>query len=132
MYEIDFIYVCILCETYLFARFELVFNFVLPNFVCANVAVVNVIDAWDLGKNEFVGAGLVVMPLFLNVGLGADVGGEPWGEVFGLKQSPFKLELTVSIGRKHCASGLNVFVTSLSADESSWWLFDSENKIYIK
>lgn len=97
----------------------------LPNFVCANVAVVNVSVAWDLGKNDAAGAGLVVI-VVLNDGLGADVGGEPCGDAFGLKLSPERLLLTASIGRKHWASGLNVFVTSRSAEQSSWWSFDSE------
>ena len=102
----------------------------LPNFVWANVAVVKVSGAWDLGKNELAGAGLVVT-VDLNVGLGADVGGEPCGDVFGLKLSALKLLLTASIGLKHCASGLKVFVTSRSAEESSWWSFDSEYRIYF-
>lgn len=113
---------------YLLARFELVFNLVLPNFVCAKVAVVNVSVAWDLGKNDVAGAGLVVI-VVLNDGLGADVGGEPCGDAFGLKLSPERLLLTASIGRKHWASGLNVFVTSRSAEQSSWWSFDSEYRI---
>lgn len=112
----------------LLARFELVFSLVLPNLVWAKVAVVNVSGAWDLGKNELAGAGLVVS-VALKVGLGADVGGEPCGEVFGLRLSALRFVLTASIGRKHCASGLNVFVTSRSADESSWWSFDSEYRI---
>lgn len=37
---------------YLFVRFELVFNFVLPNFVAAKLAVVNVSGACERGKNE--------------------------------------------------------------------------------
>lgn len=37
----------------------------------------------------------------LNDGLGADVGGEPCGDAFGLKLSPERLLLTASIGRKH-------------------------------
>lgn len=83
------------------------------------MAVVNVSGAWDRGKKELADAGLVAS-VALNDGLGADVGGEPCGDVFGLKLKPLKLLLTASIGRKHCASGLNVFVTSRSADKSSW------------
>lgn len=103
----------------------------LPNLVWAKVAVVNVNGAWDRGRNELAGAGLVVT-VALNVGLGADVGGEPCGDVFGLKLKLLRFVLTASIGRKHWASGLNVFVTSRSADESSWWSFDSEYKIYAQ
>lgn len=68
-------------------------------------------------------------------GLGAlaDVGGEFCGDVFGLNDNALNDELTASIGRKHCASGLNVFVTSRSADEvsSEWRSCDSDIKILM-
>lgn len=155
-------------NNYLFARFEFVFNFVLPNFVWANVAVVNVRGAWDLCKNAppADGAGLVglpplpvlpvlpvllpelllptgtltvvlkvgltftltaITPFLMKVGLDSDVGDAVHGgEPFGLKLRPFMLELTASIGWKHCASGLKVFVTSRSFEESSWCSLVSE------
>lgn len=66
-------------------------------------------------------------------GLGAEVGGEFCGDVFGLNDSALNDELTASIGRKHCASGLNVFVTSRSADDvsSEWRSCDSDIKILM-
>lgn len=66
-------------------------------------------------------------------GLGAEVGGEFCGDVFGLNDNALIDELTASIGRKHCASGLNVFVTSRSADDvsSEWRSCDSEIKILM-
>ena len=57
--------------------------------------------------------------LFLYIGLVDDIGDESFGEPFGLKVIPFKDELNISIGRKHCASGLKVVVTSRSALLSS-------------
>lgn len=54
------------------------------------------------------------------------VDGDPLGDVIGLRQSWLRLLLTASIGRKHCASGLNVLVTSRSAHVSSWRSLDSE------
>lgn len=100
------------------------------------MAVVKVSGAWVRGRNEWApvpGAGLVVRAPFLNVGLPVDASGDPLGDVFGLILSVPKLELTASIGRKHCASGLNVFVTSRSAEEeSSWCSLDSEKRIYKK
>lgn len=118
---------------YLFVRFELVFNFVLPNFVAAKLAVVNVSGTCERGKNElppplFVPAVDVdpgepfafFMKLLAELaGLGAEVGGEFCGDIFGLNDNALNDELTTSIGRKHCASGLNVFVTSRSADDVS-------------
>lgn len=111
--------------------------------VCANVAVVKVSGAWDLGRNGVVaGAGLVAAnnclllvrlapmaaPLAAAVAVGdiTAVDGDPFGVVFGLRQSWLRLLLTASIGRKHCASGLNVFVTSRSAQVSSCRSLDSE------
>lgn len=119
----------------------LVFSFVLPNFVWAKVAVVNVNGACDRVKNELPTDVLPPLPLELAVetvalpgellgffvklpelelataaGDGADVGGELCGDDFGLKDNTLIDELTASIGRKHCASGLNVFVTSRSAE----------------
>lgn len=106
---------------YLLVRFELFFNFVLPNFVCAKVAVVKRTGScwrpWNVD---------VLLPLapdgllfLLYMGLVDDVGDESLGELFGLNVKPFKDELIISIGRKHCASGLNVEVTSRSALLSS-------------
>lgn len=57
--------------------------------------------------------------LLLYIGLVDDIGDESLGEPFGLNVSPFKDELNISIGRKHCASGLKVVVTSRSALLSS-------------
>lgn len=64
--------------------------------------------------------------------LDADVGGEFCGEFFGLKDKAPSDVLTASIGRKHCASGLNVLVTSRSADDvsSECRSCDSEKRIY--
>lgn len=59
---------------------------------------------------------LPVTELAADAGEGADVGGELCGDDFGLKDNTLMDELTDSIGRKHWASGLNVFVTSRSAD----------------
>lgn len=56
---------------------------------------------------------------FLYMGLVDDIGDESFGEPFGLKVIPFNDELNISIGRKHCASGLKVVVTSRSALLSS-------------
>lgn len=63
--------------------------------------------------------------------LDADVGGEFCGEFFGLNDSAPSDVLMASIGRKHCASGLNVLVTSRSADDvsSEWRSCDSEKRI---
>jgi hypothetical protein len=132
---------------YLLVRFELFFNFVLPNFVCANVAVVkstgscrprnvDVVVVLDpllppppplLPPLPFPFPALPPLPLlplphgllFLYMGLVDDVGEESLGEPFGLKVMPLSDELKISIGRKHCASGLNVDVTSRSALLSS-------------
>lgn len=111
---------------YLLVRFELFFNFVLPNFVCAKVAVVKSTGSCCRPRNV---DAVVPLPLpvplvpdgllFLYIGLDDDVGDESFGELFGLKVSPFNVELMISIGRKHCASGLNVVVTSRSALLSS-------------
>jgi len=114
-------------HTYLLVRFELFFNFVLPNFVCANVAVVNRTGSCVRPRNvaDVVVDDDVVPPLlpdgllFLYIGLIDDVGDESFGEPFGLNVKPFKDELNISIGRKHWASGLNVDVTSRSALLSS-------------
>lgn len=66
------------------------------------------------------------------IGLVDDVGDESLGEPFGLKVIPFNDELKISIGRKHCASGLNVDVTSRSALLSSGEsCFCSEYRIYF-
>lgn len=106
-------------HTYLLLRFELFFNFVLPNFVCANVAVVNRTGSCWRPRN------VVFVPLipdgllFLYIGLIDDVGDESFGEPFGLNVKPFNDEFNISIGRKHWASGLNVVVTSRSALLSS-------------
>lgn len=108
----------------------------LPNLVWANVAVVNVrgacVRCWrkELLVTPVAGAGLAARFPFFNVGLDDDVGGDPCGEVLGLKLSPFMLELTASIGRKHWASGLKVLVTSWSVDESSVRSLFSEYKIW--
>lgn len=51
--------------------------------------------------------------------LDAEVGGEFCGEFLGLNDSAPSDVFTASIGRKHCASGLNVLVTSRSADDVS-------------
>lgn len=99
-------------------RFELFFNFVLPNFVCAKVAVVNSTGSCCRPRNVAV----LLAPdglLFLYIGLVDDVGEESLGELFGLSVKPHKDELRISIGRKHCASGLKVVVTSRSALLSS-------------
>lgn len=58
---------------------------------------------------------LFLMKLVAAAGLAADVGGELCGVILGLSDSPLIDVLTASIGRKHCASGLNVLVTSRSA-----------------
>lgn len=50
-------------HTHLFVRFEFVFNFVLPNFVAAKLAVVNVSGACERGKNEFPTTLLLPLPL---------------------------------------------------------------------
>lgn len=88
----------------------------LPNLVWAKLAVVNVNGACERDKNEFT----LTLPLalfafvenpgepftfFMYVpelaGLGADVGGEFCGDVFGLNDNATIDELTASIGRKH-------------------------------
>lgn len=90
----------------------------------------NVSGACERGRNELLTPLLPVFDVepgepfdFIKLpefaGLGADVGGEFCGEVFGLNDNALSEELTASIGRKHCASGLNVFVTSRSAEDVS-------------
>lgn len=115
----------------------------LPNFVWANVAVVNVSGACVRFKNveatlvlavpfvPFFGKLLPFVALADEAGDDADVDGELCGDDFGLNDNALIDELTASIGRKHCASGLNVFVTSRSADDvsSAWRSFDSEKRI---
>jgi hypothetical protein len=44
-------------ESYLLARLLVVFNLVLPNFVCAKVAVVKVSGAVDRGMKDVTGLG---------------------------------------------------------------------------
>lgn len=137
--------------THLFARLLLVFSFVLPNLVWAKVAVVNVSGAVDLGMKVGTGLG----ELLNGVGVGddraeaVDVEEPAWlfkvlgraedncwllnGEVdlfVGMRESPPRLVPTVSIGRKHCASGLNVLVTSLSAELSSCTSSESLKRIF--
>lgn len=105
-------------DAYLLVRFELFFNFVLPNFVCAKVAVVKSTGSCCRPRNV---AELLAPDglLFLYIGLVDDVGEESLGELFGLNVKPFKDELRISMGRKHWASGLKVVVTSRSALLSS-------------
>lgn len=73
----------------------------LPNFVCANVAVVKSTGSCVRPRN------VVAVPLipdgllFLYIGLIDDVGDESLGEPFGLNVNPFSDELSISIGRKH-------------------------------
>jgi hypothetical protein len=61
--------------------------------------------------------GLLLFLLYM--GLVDEIGDESLGEPFGLNVKPFNDELRISIGRKHCASGLKVVVTSRSALLSS-------------
>lgn len=131
-------YLCSSFVSYLLVRFELFFNFVLPNFVCANVAVVKRTGSWCCrGRNvedvppvpfpddEFecwTGPDGLVLDNdseLLYIGLADDVGDASFGDPLGLNVSPFKDEPMISIGRKHCASGLKVVVTSRSALLSS-------------
>jgi hypothetical protein len=60
--------------------------------------------------------GLLFLPY---MGLVEEVGDESLGELLGLSVNAFNVELMISMGRKHCASGLNVVVTSRSALLSS-------------
>lgn len=80
----------------------------LPNFVCANVAVVNRTGSCVRPRNVAdVDDDVVVVPLlpdgllFLYIGLIDDVGDESFGEPFGLNVNPFNDEFNISIGRKH-------------------------------
>lgn len=87
-------------------RFELFFNFVLPNFVCAKVAVVKSTGSCCRPRNVDVDVPALTPPEpegleFLYIGLVEDVGDESLGELLGLNVSPFKDELIISIGRKH-------------------------------
>lgn len=91
----------------------------LPNFVCANVAVVNRTGS-RLPRNVAFfpvdGLVLVVLLLFLYCGLVEEIDAVSLGEPFGLLKVKALIELLIiSMGRKHCASGLKVVVTSLSA-----------------
>lgn len=90
-----------LVSAYLLVRFELFFNFVLPNFVCAKVAVVKSTGSCCRPRNvdvpELTPDGL----LFLYMGLVDEVGDESLGELLGLNVNPFNDELIISIGRKH-------------------------------
>ena len=104
------------------------FNFVLPNFVCAKVAVVKSTGSCCRPRNVAVAVADPLLPLlalpdgllFLPyMGLVDEVGDESLGELLGLSVKPFSDELMISMGRKHCASGLNVVVTSRSALLSS-------------
>lgn len=93
----------------------------LPNFVCAKVAVVKRTGSccrpWrNVAAVLLVPDGLLFL---LYIGLEEDVGDESLGELLGLSVNPFNDELMISIGRKHCASGLKVVVTSRSALLSS-------------
>lgn len=118
-------------NSYLLVRFELFFNFVLPNFVCAKVAVVKRTGSCWRPRNVDV---LPLAPglLFLYMGLADDVGDESLGEPFGLNVKPFSDELMISMGRKHWASGLKVEVTSRSALLSSGEsCLVSEYRIYV-
>lgn len=124
--------------SYLLVRFELFFNFVLPNFVCANVAVVKRTGSWCCRARNVEDEAPVAFPddefecgtgpdglvldkdsELLYIGLADDVGDASFGDPLGLNVSPFKDEPMISIGRKHCASGLKVVVTSRSALLSS-------------
>lgn len=77
----------------------------LPNLVCAKVAVVKRTGSCVRPRNDV--AAVAVVPLtpdgllFLYMGLIDDVGDESLGEPFGLNVNPFKDELSISIGRKH-------------------------------
>lgn len=108
------------------ARLVLVFNLVDPNLVCAKVAVVKVSGAAVFGKNAVMGDASRV----LKGGVGEL---EEYGDDdFGLMETLLKEELRLSMGLKHCASGLKVLVTSLS--KLSSWVADSaasEYKILI-
>lgn len=127
-------------STNLFARLLLVFNLVLPNLVCAKVAVVKVSGAVVRGMKAGTGLGEPLNELVMGVGEGADEEPDPWplcwllddpllallpnelgnGDVdLGLRLSPPSDVPTASIGLKHWASGLNVLVTSRSAELSS-------------
>lgn len=97
-------------------RLELFFIFVLPNFVFANAAVVNRTGSCCRPRNVLL---LLDGLLLFNMGLVDDVGDKSFGELLGLRESTLNDELIISIGRKHCASGLNVEVTSRSALLSS-------------
>lgn len=72
----------------------------LPNFVCAKVAVVKSTGSCCRPRN----AAVALVPdglLFLYMGLVDEVGDESLGELLGLKVNPFNDELIISIGRKH-------------------------------
>lgn len=86
---------------YLLVRFELFFNFVLPNFVCAKVAVVKRTGSCCRPRNVAVLLAPEGLLLFLYIGLVDDVGDESLGELLGLNVKPLKDELRISIGRKH-------------------------------
>lgn len=95
----------------------LVLSLVLPNLVCAKVAVVKVRGCDGRGRK--------------GAGLGGVLGGAgeaeaegaalPKGEAgfWGDSERAAIPLLTASIGRKHCASGLKVLFTSRSAELSS-------------
>lgn len=61
----------------LFARLLLVFSLVLPNLVCANVAVVNVSGAVVRGMKAGTGLGEPLNELVIGVGEGADEEPDP-------------------------------------------------------
>ena len=64
------------------ARLLLVFSLVLPNLVCANVAVVNVSGVVVLGMKAGTGDGDPLKELARGVGDGADDGEDRWLMLF--------------------------------------------------
>lgn len=118
-------------DTDLLARLLLVLSLVLPNLVWANVAVVNVRGAAERGRKGGGGGAGLGEPL-KGVGVGEDCAEDDGGrhpregraaangdEHLGASPSAPKFDATASMGRKHCASGLKVLVTSLSAEHVS-------------
>lgn len=129
-------------KTHRLVRFELLFNFVLPNLVAAKEPAVNKTGSRRPRNVELllpllglvVVVLLVLLLLFLYKGLVEEIDAVSLGEPLGLlKLSAFIDELIISIGRKHWASGLKVVVTSRSAAQLSSDVsvcFCSEYKIF--